>query len=160
MRLVHVAVSLALWYLFVSSPRAPVTTGTATAATALDLVPELKSVARRVVAAAPPNQENNARAVASRIEKFARRYYRAAGKEAMSACEETRVLGDLAHARAEAIDALRELYFASRRETHRRRLDACEAELAHHTESAIRVVRRLLGNPNAYVPGRGFPEGV
>ena len=155
MRLLHVAISIALAYLFVSSPRAP-----AAAATALDLVPELKSVARRVVAAAPPNQENNARAVASRIEKFARRYYRAAGKEAVSACEETRVLGDLAHARAEAIDALRSLHFASRRETHRKTLDACEAELAHHTESAIRLVRRLLGNPNAYAPGRGFPDGV
>lgn len=154
MRLVHVAICSALWYLYESSrdPK-PVSK-------AIELTPELNSVARRVVAIAPPNQEENARAVAKLIEKFARVYYRAAGKESMSPCEKARVLGDLDHARSEAIDSLRSLYFSSRRETHRQRLDECEAELVHHTESAIRVVRRLLGNPNAYTPGRGFPHGV
>lgn len=165
MTLVHIAVATAVWLAYAvwgdaaRTPRAP---GTAPArpGSFLEFVPELKSVAARVVDAAPPNQEMNARAVAAAIERFARGFYRAAGKARMTACEKTRVLGDLHHAREDAIEGMRELYFASRRETHRKKLDACNHELAYHTETAIRTVRKLIGNPNEYTPGRGFPVGA
>ena len=165
--LVHFAIAAAIWFAYTTRAYSPLfetpmkpPAASPSPASALDLVPELKSVAKRVVAAAPPNQDMNARAVAALIEKFARVYYRAAGKLEMSPCEKTRILGDLAHARAEAIDAIHELFFASRRETHRKTLDELEIQLVHHTDAAIRLVRRALGNPNAYTPGRGFPEGV
>ena len=162
--IVHFAIAAAIWYAYTMREYSPVVENAKAPgpgpASALELVPELNSVAQRVVAAAPPNQDMNARAVAGLIEKFARVYYRAGGKLEMSPCEKTRILGDLAHARAEAVDAIHELFFASRREKHRKTLDELEIQLIHHTDAAIRVVRRALGNPNAYTPGRGFPEGV
>lgn len=132
----------------------------ATGRTALSLVPELHAVAKKVVDIAPPNQDMNARNVAKHIDRFARVYYRATGKAAMSPCEREKVLGDASMVRAQAVNALQALYISSRRNSHRRALDECTAELMHHTDIAIRSIRRLIGKPNTYAAGRGFPVGL
>lgn len=162
MRLVHVAACALLAYAGLYAYDRMVTRPATErdVPTALSLVPELHAVAEKVVAIAPPNQDMNARTVAAYIDRFARLYYRVTGKSDVSPCERSRVLGDASMLRSQAINALQALYVSSRRKTHRRMLDECTAELMHHTDVAIRSIRRLIGKPNTYAAGRGFPVGI
>lgn len=162
MKLVHVVAAALLGYIGLRAYDRLVTQPAVErdVPTALSLMPELHAVAKKVVAIAPPNQDMNARAVARYIDRFARLYYRVTGKADMSPCERSKVLGDVSMVRSQAVNALQALYVSSRRNTHRALLDECTAELMHHTDIAIRSVRRLIGKPNGYTAGRGFPVGL
>lgn len=128
----------------------------------ISLMPELETIANTILDISPPAQEMNAKEVVSMIERFAMLFYRLVGKEKRSRKESSDAIVDISLFRARLLNAMQSLYVSSRRETHRKKLDMCSADLVFHTAQAVRLVRETVGGryTTLYAPGNGFPSPI
>ena len=141
-------------------------TGTAGAgARMLALAPELRDAVAALRSARAPGTDGQLDEIEAAATRFAALAYRYIGRDPGRADADDRAvaLEDMATARAELVNAVQALYYATRRETRLRVIDKATHDILDATEAYIAAARRSLNRlrlapDNLYEPGRGFPR--